>query len=247
MEKVDRGKFQVFDCTISCLRSMKCLWLDVEKFAKSSSPISLNKCTKEFYEIKISDKRFKESTIKIELKNKLMEKGILPTEMEQTEDVQIQSLSASQYVLTFDLQKELLLLQMDHERMKQQSEQDKLELEKARMELEYLKLKLSQESKMNTDSSVESAACGSFPLHQNLKLVPKFNERDPDVFFSLFERVAEIQGWSKTNCVLLVQLVLVGKAKLTFSALTIDECKDYDTVKSAVLKVYECVPETYRQ
>ncbi len=217
----------------------------------------MNKCTKEqllkiaeFYEIKISDKRFKESTIKIELKNKLMEKGILPTEMEQTEDVQIQSVSASQYVLTFDLQKELLLLQMDHERMKQQSEQDKLELEKARMELEYLKLKLSQESKMNTDSSVESAACGSFPLHQNLKLVPKFHERDPDVIFSLFERVAEIQGWSTTNCVLLVQRLLVGKAQLAFSALTIDECKDYDTVVGSgrqCLKVYECVPETYRQ
>ncbi len=45
---------------------------DVEKFAKSPSHVSLNKCTKEqllkiaeFYEIKISDKRFKESTIKI--------------------------------------------------------------------------------------------------------------------------------------------------------------------------------------
>ncbi len=35
--------------------------------------------------------------------------------------------------------------------------------------------------------------------------------------------------------------------QLAFSALTTDECKDYNTVKSAVLKVYECVPETYRQ
>ncbi len=59
---------------------------DVEKFDKSPSYVSLNKCTKEqllriavFYKIKISDKQFKESTIKIELKNKLMEKGILPT------------------------------------------------------------------------------------------------------------------------------------------------------------------------
>ncbi len=33
--------------------------------------------------------------VQIELKNKLIEKGILPTEMEQTEDVQAQSLSAS--------------------------------------------------------------------------------------------------------------------------------------------------------
>ncbi len=54
---------------------------DVEKFVNSPSQVSLNECTKEqllriaeFYEIKISDKRFKESTIKTELKNKLKEK-----------------------------------------------------------------------------------------------------------------------------------------------------------------------------
>ncbi len=44
---------------------------------------------------------------------------------------------------------------MDHERIKQQSEQGKLELEKAEVELEYLKLKLLQEGKLNTVSSVE--------------------------------------------------------------------------------------------
>ncbi len=72
---------------------------DVEKFGKSPSHVSLNKCTKEqlvriaeFYDIKINNKIFKESTI--ELKNKLIEKGILPIEMEHTEDVQAQSISA---------------------------------------------------------------------------------------------------------------------------------------------------------
>lgn len=65
----------------------------------------------------------------------------------------------------------------------------------------------------------------------------------PMSFFTLFEHVAELQGWSKANCVLLLQLVLVGKMQLAFSALTTDECRDYNTVKLAVLKVYECVPE----
>ncbi len=84
------------------------------------------------------------------------------------------------------LEKGILPIEMAHEKMKQQSEQGKLELEKAKMELEYLKLKLLQESKLNTNSSVESGASGTFPLHQNLKLVPKFNEHDPDVFFFSF-------------------------------------------------------------
>lgn len=99
---------------------------DVEKFAKSPSRESLDKCNKEqllriaeFYEITISDRRLKESTIKIELENKLVNKGILSSTMEQIQDIQAQNLPASQSVLTFDQQKELLLLQIDHERMKQ--------------------------------------------------------------------------------------------------------------------------------
>lgn len=53
----------------------------------------------------------------------------------------------------------------------------------------------------------------------------------------LFEHVAEMQGWSKIICVSLLQCVLVGKAQLAFSALTLDECKSYDTVKSVILEV----------
>ncbi len=135
---------------------------------------------------------------------------------------------------------------MYHERMKQQSVKGKHDLEKVKIELEYLKLKLLQESKMNTDSSVESAACGSFPLHQNVKLVSKFNEHDPDVFFHFLNASLKYRVGPKLT-VLLLQFVLVDKAQLAFSALTTDECKNYDTVKSAVLKVYECMPETYRQ
>lgn len=106
--------------------------------------------------------------------------------------------------------------------------------------------KLIKKGKVDGDGSTVGS-CGNFPLHQSLKLVPKFNEVDPDVFFTMLERVAEIQGWSKANCVFLLQSVLVGKAQLAFSALSTEECKDYETVKSAVLKVYPCVPETYRQ
>ncbi len=43
------------------------------------------------------------------------------------------------------------------------------------------------------------------------------------------------------------QCVLIGKAQVAFSSLSLDDCKDYDRVKAAVLKLYECVPEAYRQ
>ncbi len=62
----------------------------------------------------------------------------------------------------------------------------------------------------------------------NLKLVPKFNEEDPDVLFALFERMAEMRDWSNNNCVALLQCVLTGKAQVVFSSMSVDDCRDYD-------------------
>ena len=46
---------------------------------------------------------------------------------------------------------------------------------------------------------------------------------------------------------MLLSTVLRGKAQTVLSALTPDERSDYDTVKQAILKAYELVPEAYRQ
>lgn len=55
---------------------------DIDRFVESPSHVLLNKCTKEqllkiaeYYEVKLSDKRIKESSIKTELKNKLVDKS----------------------------------------------------------------------------------------------------------------------------------------------------------------------------
>lgn len=44
-----------------------------------------------------------------------------------------------------------------------------------------------------------------------------------------------------------MQSNLVGKAQEVCAALPIEESLDYDTVKTAVLRAYELVPEAYRQ
>ena len=131
--------------------------------------------------------------------------------------------SDSPSVLTFEQQKELLLLQMEHERIKQHSEYDRMELEKAK--IEGLKLRLMKEGREDRVT---------FAVNSNLKFVPKFNEEDPDIFFTLFERIAEPQDRSEENRVLLSQCVLTGKAQLVFSALSKEDCQDYDKIKSAV-------------
>ena len=80
-----------------------------------------------------------------------------------------------------------------------------------------------------------------------VKFLPKFNERDPDVFFSLFESIPSDLKWTSEDKVLLLQTTLHGHAQEAFVALSAVERKDYKIVKDAVLKAYQLVPEAYRQ
>lgn len=80
-----------------------------------------------------------------------------------------------------------------------------------------------------------------------LRLVPKFNEKNPDIFFVLFEHLAEAENWSDVEWTLLLQCVFTGKAQEVFLALTVADSGNYQLVKAAVLKAYKLVPEAYRQ
>lgn len=88
---------------------------------------------------------------------------------------------------------------------------------------------------------------GAFDVAGNLRLLPKFDERDPDTFFSLFERVAQSRRWPDADKILMLQCVFIGKAQEAYSALSPADSIDYVKVKAAVLKAYELVPEAYRQ
>lgn len=108
------------------------------------------------------------------------------------------------------------------------------ELEYARMKQEGLRL--AREERAPGDPG------GSLPQSQisrMAKLLPKFDECDPDLFFSLFERLAKDHQWSDSNCVLLLQSVITGKAQQAYIALDDLQCKEYKTVKQAILKAYE--------
>ncbi|KAK0141041.1 hypothetical protein N1851_021949 [Merluccius polli] len=116
------------------------------------------------------------------------------------------------------------------------------ELEKIHLgqEVDRIRLKLIEEGKLNGDSP-KSGLAGM------VKFLPRFNERDPDVFFSLFEHIATERKWNDEDRSLLLQTVLVGRAQDAFVALTPADRRKYDKVKQAVLKCYELIPEAYRQ
>ncbi len=86
-----------------------------------------------------------------------------------------------------------------------------------------------------------------FDPSRHIKLVPPFRESEVDAYFIAFERIAAKLNWPRDMWALMLQCSLVGKAQEVCSALPIEDSLNYDVVKAAVLRVYELVPEAYRQ
>ena len=136
---------------------------------------------------------------------------------------------------------ELRKLELAHQMKLKEIELKEREFE-AQLRLKQLDLeaeKLKQSSLKHPKSD--------FDVSKNIRLVPQFNEKEIDKYFSHFEKVGDKCKWPRDMWTLLLQSVLVGKAQEVYSALSPDECSDYDTVKQAILKAYELVPEAYRQ
>ena len=68
-----------------------------------------------------------------------------------------------------------------------------------------------------------------------------------DKYFLHFEKIVTSLEWPRDVWMLLLQSVLVGKAREIYSALSLEQSSQYDLVKKAILKAYELVPEAYRQ
>lgn len=201
---------------------------EVSDFVKAPSEEFLDRCTKEqllriadHFEIEVCDKRLKD-TIKSILKVNLSEMGVLAVGQQPDCPTNAAGLSRSSSVvnLTFEQQKELLLLQLERDQMRQTETEKQFAIEKLRHQTEQAKLSLQQykldlikSGKSVSEGSVDfdtSSLCpGSaeecFDVLGNLRLLPKFNEKDPETFFSLFERVADTRKWPESSRTLMPQ------------------------------------------
>lgn len=85
-------------------------------------------------------------------------------------------------------------------------------MERERLKLEELKLELkkggeAQASLMAMGRGSESTGGDTgFDVAGSLHLMPRFDEKDPDTFFALFEHVAEVRGWPDSQKTLLLQV-----------------------------------------
>lgn len=96
-------------------------------------------------------------------------------------------------------------------------------------------------------SSVSLSSSSSFDVSKHIALVPQFRESEVDSYFNAFERIATSLRWPLEFWSLLLQCKFVGKALEVYSTLSLEESLKYDSVKSAILRAYELVPEAYRQ
>ena len=87
----------------------------------------------------------------------------------------------------------------------------------------------------------------NFDVTKHIRLVPPFQEKEVDKYFLHCEKVAENLNWPKEHWTLLLQSVLIGKAREIYIQLGVEQSHHYETVKELILKGYELVPEAHRQ
>ena len=77
----------------------------------------------------------------------------------------------------------------------------------------------------------------NFDVAKHIRLVPPFQEKEVDKYFLHFEKVAEKLNWPKEHWTLLLQSVLIGKAREIYTQLDVEQSHHYETVKELILKV----------
>ena len=145
------------------------------------------------------------------------------------------------------LEHEKLRLEMEErEREKERERQERIEIEKEKLEFQ-LKMKELELQDKTKPKTLPLDTSKTFDVTKHIRLVPPFQEKEVDKYFLHFEKVAENLKWPKEHWTLLLQSVVIGKAREIYTQLSLEQSSNYDKVKELILKGYELVPEAYRQ
>src|SRR6218665_822186 len=148
----------------------------------------------------------------------------------------------------FELHK--LRLQVELEARKMSVEETKLRIEMEAREKDYdkqIRKHGLRTQGIRVDEVGHTEDTDSFRMSAAIKFVPKFQEQDLEQFLLNFEKSMEIHNFPKDKWTALIHTKLTGKASKVFSALSTEQCKDYDIVKAALLTAYSRIPEFYRK
>ncbi|XP_068240638.1 uncharacterized protein [Palaemon carinicauda] len=126
----------------------------------------------------------------------------------------------------------------------QERRREELEHQKRLNELELEKLEKSAFIRLKAKADEEKLPM-RFDVTKASRLVPEFNDKDPEVFFQIFEDIATSLNWPPNFWTILVRNHLKGKAAYVASQLI--EVKEYKDLKKTVLDAYAITVEGYRQ
>ena len=77
----------------------------------------------------------------------------------------------------------------------------------------------------------------NFDVTKHIRLVPPFQEKEVDKYFLHFEKVAENLNWPKEHWTLLLQSVLIGKAREIYIQLGVEQSHHIKLLKNLFSKV----------
>ena len=142
-------------------------------------------------------------------------------------------------------QREMERERLEHEKLKLEAE-ERIEIEKEKLQFELKMKELELEGKSKS-KPLPLDSGKSFDVTKHIRLDPPFQEKEVDKYFLHFEKVAENLKRPREHWTLLLQSVVIGKAREIYTQLSLEQSSDYDKVKELILKAYELVPEAYRQ
>ena len=131
----------------------------------------------------------------------------------------------------------------EREEREKEREREREEREKER-EFQFRMMEIEMQERANQPKQKIEY---NFDVAKHIRLVPPILEKEVDKYFLHFEKVAENLNWPKEHWTLLLQSVLIGKAREIYTQLGVEQSYHYETVKELILKGYELVPEAYRQ
>ena len=188
------------------------------------------------------------SMLKQEIKNSLVQ-FLVNTEILDSSAlslVLVTQIGLQMRELEIQRQIEFEKLRLEQEKFKKvQERQMQIEREKLKFDTELRMKELEMQNMTVKRQPLESGV--HFDITKHIRLVPPFQEKEVDKYFLHFEKVAENLKWPKEHWTLLLQSVIIGKAREIYTQLTVEQSSSYDTVKELILKAYELVPEAYRQ
>ena len=183
--------------------------------------------------------------------------GLQMRELEIQKQIELEKLRLEQEKLRIEQERHM---QKERMEMEERVQKERMEMEERKkenerqMQIEREKLKFDTELRMKElemqNMTVKRKPLESgvhFDITKHIRLVPPFQEKEVDKYFLHFEKVAENLKWPKEHWTLLLQSVIIGKAREIYTQLTVQQSSSYDTVKELILKAYELVSEAYRQ